>query len=159
SSGDDARSGTSERECWRTLGKVNATTFSAGGRILFKSRGVWTGQLWPKGSGSAEHPIVIDKYGGSVLPVINGAGVAEDAFLLKNQEYWEVRNLEITNTGSTPGVRRGVHVVAENVGELHHIYLRDLKIHDVNGNLKEKVNGGINYSSIGDTKPSRFIDL
>ena len=158
-SGDDTHLGVAPDTAWKSLDKVNATTFHPGDRILFKSGGVWTGQLWPKGSGTAEHPITIDKYGEARLPVINGAGLAEDTVRLKNQEYWEVRNLEITNTGSTPAVRRGVHVVADNIGDLHHIYLQDLKVHDVNGSLKEKVNGGIHYSAIGDTQPSRFIDL
>jgi Right handed beta helix region len=79
--------------------------------------------------------------------------------LLKNQEYWEVRDLEITNIGPNPAERRGVHVVADNFGEMHHIYVRSLTIHDVNGVDADKVNGGIHYSAIGDTKPSRFVDL
>jgi parallel beta helix pectate lyase-like protein len=162
-SGDDANTGTSPQHSWRTLTKVNSTTFHPGDRILFKSGSSWTGQLWPKGSGTAEHPIVIDKYGdkdgGDAKPVINGAGVAEDAVLLKNQEYWEICNLEITNTGAAPAARRGVHLVAENSGELRHIYLQNLTIHDVNGIDSDKVNGGIHYSAIGDIKPSRFVDL
>jgi hypothetical protein len=52
-----------------------------------------------------------------------------------------------------------VHVVAENSGDLHHIYVQHLTVHDVNGDFKEKVNGGIHYSSVGNIKPSRFIDL
>lgn len=158
-SGDDSNSGGSPDSAWKTLTKVNATTFHPGDRILFKSGGSWTGQLWPKGSGTSEHPIVIDKYDGDALPVINGAGLAEDAVLLKNQEYWEIRNLEITNKGATRALRRGVHVVAENSGDLHHIYLQNLTVHNVNGAFEEKVNGGIDYSAIGDTRLSRFIDL
>jgi hypothetical protein len=157
--GRDDNSGTANDHPWKTVAKVNATDFHPGDHILFKSGGTWTGQLWPKGSGTAEHPITIDKYDGDALPVLKGAGLAEDAVLLKNQEYWEVRNLEVTNTGATPSLRRGVDIVAENFGELHHIYLQDLKVHDVNGSLKEKANGGIHYRSIGDIKPSRFIDL
>jgi len=159
SAGQDSNSGTSPRDPWKTLSKVNATTFHPGDRILFQSGGVWTGQLWPKGSGVAGHPIVIDKYGGDVLPLINGSGVAEDAVLLKNQEYWEIHNLAVTNTGSTAGVRRGVNLVAENSGDLHHLYLEGLNIRDVNGSLQDKANGGISYHAVGDVKPSRFIDL
>jgi len=158
-SGADANPGTSPRAAWKTLDKVNATTFHASDRILFKAGNSWTGQLWPKGSGTAQHPILIDHYGGDVLPAINGAGLAEDAVLLKNQEYWEIRSLVITNTGSTPGVRRAVNLVAENCGELHHLYLEDLHIRDVNGSDKDKANGGISYHAIGDVKPSRFVDL
>jgi hypothetical protein len=158
-SGNDDSDGISVATAWKSLAKINATEFHPGDRILFKSGGIWSGQLWPKGSGAADHPIVIDKYGGDDLPLIIGGGLAEDAVLLKNQEYWEIRNLEITNTGSAPALRRGVHVVAENIGDLHHIYLQNLVVHDVNGSFQEKVNGGIHYSSIGDSKPSRFIDL
>jgi hypothetical protein len=157
--GDNANSGTSPEHPWRTLNKVNATTFAPGDRILFKSGETWTGQLWPKGSGNENRPIVIDKYGGEAKPVINAAGQAEDAVLLRNQEYWEINNLELTNTGDKPAVRRGVRVDADNCGDLHHIYLRSLTIHDVNGVDSDKVNGGLHYTSEGDIKPSRFVDL
>ena len=157
--GNDDATGESATQAWKTLAKVNSVTFHPDDRILFKSGGVWMGQLWPKGSGTAEHPVVIDKYGGDVLPLISGAGLAEDAVLLKNQEYWEIRNLSVTNTGSGNAVRRGVHVVADNFGEMHHIYVQGLNIRNVNGSEEEKVNGGIDYTAIGDSKPSRFVDL
>jgi hypothetical protein len=157
--GDDHRSGTAPATAWKTLAKVSGTVFDPGDCILLKSGSSWTGELHPKGSGTEQHPIVIDKYGGEAKPVINGAGQFEDAVLLKNQEYWEINNLEITNKGTTLGPRRGVHLVAENFGEVHHIYLRGLIVHDVNGVDNDKVNGGINYSAIGGSKPSRFVDL
>ena len=158
-SGNDDDSGTSLSTAWKTLARVNATVFSPGDRILFKSGSTWTGQLWPKGSGTERQPIMIDKYGGEPKPVINGNGKAEDAVLLKNQEYWEIRSLEVTNTGTSPGVRRGVRVVAEDYGDAHHIYVDDLDVHDVNGNNEMKENGGITYHCVGDKKPSRFVDL
>lgn len=157
--GNDAGSARSPDAAWKTLAKVNATTFSPGDRILLKAGSTFTGQLHPQGSGTAQQPITIDKYGGEAKPVIHGAGEAEDAVLLKNQEYWEINNLEITNWGSTPGPRRGVNVIAENSGDLHHIYIRNLDIHDVNGIDTDKANGGIMYHCVGDTKPSRFVDL
>jgi hypothetical protein len=157
--GNDHRVGTSSTSAWKTLAKVNATTFRPGDRVLLKSGGSWTGQLYPKGSGTENHPIAIDKYGGDVKPIIKAEGQNEDAVLLKNQEYWEINNLEITNTGTHPGVRRGVNLIAENSGDLHHIYLRNLYIHDVNGSDEDKVNGGITYHCTGDSKPSRFIDV
>jgi hypothetical protein len=157
--GDDANVGTKPDAAWKTLEKVNATTFRPGDRILLRSSSVWRGQLWPKGSGTERYPITLDMYGGGVKPVINGDALFEDAVLLKNQEYWEIENLEITNTGRERAVRRGVHVALENFGEAHHIYLRSLTIHDVNGVDNVKPNGGINYTSVGDHKPSRFVDL
>jgi hypothetical protein len=157
--GDDKNGGTTAASPWKSLSRVNATTFSGGDRILFKSGGTWIGQLSPKGSGIEQHPIVIDKYGGEAKPIINAAGTAEDAVLIKNQEYWEINNLEVTNTGSTPGTRRGVRLVADNYGDVHHIYVRGLDVHDVNGSDAVKENGGITYNCAGESKPSRFVDL
>ena len=157
--GNDDNSGTTPANAWKSLAKVNATTFLPGDRILLKSGSVWKGQLWPKGSGVEGRPITVDMYGGGVRPVIQGSGLAEDAVLLKNQEYWEIQNLEITNTGSTPSIRRGVHLAVENYGDAHHIYIRRLTIHDVNGVDSVKHNGGINYTCSGEQKPSRFVDL
>ena len=157
--GDDSKAGTSPTMAWKTLEKVNAATFLPGDHILLRSGSVWRGQLWPKGSGAEGHPIVVDTYGGGVKPVINGGGLFEDAVLLKNQEFWEIANLEITNTGTERAKRRGVHAALEDYGEAHHIYLRSLTIHDVNGADDVKPNGGIDYTSTGDHKPSRFVDL
>jgi hypothetical protein len=157
--GNDENSGTSPQAAWKSLAKVNATSFLPGDRILLRSGSVWRGQLWPKGSGSEGHPIQVDTYGGGVKPIINGEGLAEDTVLLKNQEYWEIGSLEITNTGAARAIRRGVHVAVENFGDAHHIYLRSLTIHDVNGIDTQKPNGGIDYTCVGDRKPSRFVDL
>ena len=157
--GKDSNSGTSPAAAWQSLDKVNATTFQPGDKILLKSSSVFHGQLWPKGSGTEDHPIIIDMYGGGVKPVISGEGKVEDAVLLKNQEYWEIQDLEITNSGGSPAAHRGVHLALENYGEAHHIYLSNLTIHDVNGIDSVKTNGGIDYTSDGPKKPSRFIDL
>jgi hypothetical protein len=157
--GNDANNGRSLGTAWKTLDKVNGTAFQPGDNILLKAGSRWDGQLWPKGSGAAGRPILLGRYGEGENPLIRGNGAVEDAVLLKNQEYWEIRDLDITNHGGSRAMRRGVHVVAENCGDLHHIYVRNLTIHDVNGSFEDKVNGGIHYSAVGDSKPSRFIDL
>ena len=157
--GDDTRSGISPDSAWKSLSKVNGTVFSPGDKILFKAGSTWEGQLWPKGSGRDGFPITIDKYGDGPKPIIHCEGEAEDAVLLKNQEYWEIQNLEITNTGAGEAKRRGVHVASIDYGDMRHIYLRSLTIHDVNGIDSDKVNGGIHYTSHGDARPSRFVDL
>jgi hypothetical protein len=157
--GNDTNAGTSSEAAWKSLTKVNSTSFRPGDRILLRSSSVWEGQLWPKGSGVEGKPITVGTYGGGGKPVINGEGQVQDAVLLKNQEYWEIEDLEITNTGPQRGERRAVHVALENYGEAHHIYIRSLTIHDVNGVDNVKPNGGIHYTSVGDKKPSRFIDL
>jgi hypothetical protein len=157
--GNDANDGTSREKAWKSLEKVDATVFHPGDQILLKSGCAWSGQLWPKGSGTERAPIRVSTYGVGVKPVINGDGKVEDAVLLKNQEYWEISNIEVTNHGEEPAVRRGVHVADENYGDMHHIYLRWLTVHDVTGTDKQKVNGGIQFTVSGEKKPSRFVDL
>ncbi|MGO4548913.1 Ig-like domain-containing protein [Paenibacillus sp. 2TAB23] len=136
--GSDENAGTSPEEAWQTLDKVNANPFQPGDAILFKAGGAWSGMLSPQGSGSDGEPIVIDKYGEGEKPLIAGDG-ADAAIYFYNQEYWEVRNLEITNFAELPGQRRGIHVSGDsgndwsNMREYKHFVFEFLEIHSVKG--------------------------
>ncbi len=147
--GDDGNAGTSAASAWKTLNRVNATTFLPGDSILFKAGGVWQGTLYPKGSGVDGRPVRIDKYGDGPKPLIAGNG-ADAAVYFYSQEYWEVRNLEITNYAATPGERRGVHVAGNSGGwnnpkVYRHFVFEHLDIHHVKGSLAMDYahNGGI----------------
>ena len=163
--GNDARDGRTIATAWRSLEKINATTFLPGDSLLLKSGGVWTGQLAPKGSGDSLRPIVIDKYGSGAKPLIEGGGITgTGAVYLYNQQYWEINNLEVTNDAAAPGDRRGVYVAAANYGIVHHIYLRNLNVHRVRGlvgnNDPEKRTGGIGIETTSDaTVPTRYDDI
>jgi parallel beta-helix repeat protein len=136
--GNDANAGTSPATAWQSLSKVNDTTFQPGDAILFRAGGIWSGMLHPKGSGSDGLPIQIDKYGDGHKPLIAGDGV-DAAIYFYNQEYWEVRNLEITNNAADPGQRRGIHVSGNsgddwsNMREYKHFVFENLDIHSVKG--------------------------
>jgi hypothetical protein len=139
-SGNDSNSGTSSSSPWRTLAKVNGTTFQPGDQILFKTGGVWTGQLHPLGSGSSGSPIVIGKYGSGVRPLIQGNGTVADTVLLENQQYWEINDLEVTNNaGSSPfdlGDYRGIHITGVDYGgTLNHIYINNVYVHNITGEV------------------------
>jgi len=157
--GNDQNTGSTPQKPWKSLSKINATTFAPGDTILLKAGSVWEGQLWPKGSGSPSQPIRLGRYGEGPKPAIAGKGLVEDAVLLRNQEYWEIEDLDVSNHGAKSGVRRGVHVAVENFGEAHHILLRRMTVHDVNGIDDLKANGGVIYTSEGNRKASRFLDL
>lgn len=158
--GNDAFTGISPSSAWQSLDKINATIFSPGDSVLFKSGGVWSGMLWPKGSGALGKPITIDRYGVGNKPLFNGSGRVTNVVYLYNQEYWQIRNLEITNRGSgPPTIRRGVYIVGEDFGTLHQINLTDLVIHDVNGTLDDKDNGGIFIEIKGNKTATRFDGL
>lgn len=162
--GNDTNSGTSESSAWKTLDKVNSVVFEPGDNILFKSGGMWTGRLKPQGSGAEGAPIKIDKYGGDVKPIINGSGSnILDGYnegctiLLYNQEYWEIRNLEITNTSTSSNAAcEGIWVIAKDFGTADHFVIEDCYIHNLTSNWRAstKLNvldsGRFTDSQVGD---------
>jgi hypothetical protein len=162
--GNDDASGTAPAQAWRSLKRVNTHTFQAGDRLLFKAGGRWTGQLRPRGSGQlvegTPQPIVVDRYGEGPMPRLDGEGLALDTLLLCNVEFWEVRNLELTNQGTNRVPwRTGVRIVADGFGPMRHIWLQKLFVHDVNGDLRKDREGcGIYFESRGGNG-SRFDDL
>ena len=157
--GSDGNGGTSETDAWQSLAPVNSFTFQPGDRVRFRSGGIWTGQLWPKGSGADGNPIVLDAYGTGPAPIIEGAGT-NHAVKLYNQPFWELHELEITNVGpGTNTVRDGVYIGAEDVGALRGVRLSGLHIHDVAGTLATKHNGGIHVDVNGFTVPTWYDGL
>ena len=141
--GNDSNAGTSTSAPWRSLSKVNSKTFQPGDTIRFESGDSWTGQLWPKGSGTDGAPISIDSYGTGAKPKIAGQGTVADAVRLNNQQYWEIRNLDVSNavpTGTTDGSKlgdfRGIGVHGDNGQTLHHFVIDSVDVHDVTGEVK-----------------------
>lgn len=163
-SGHDEANGLSEAQAWKTLARVNTQVFQGGDRILLKAGARYTGQLKPQGSGHLTNgqpvPIVLGKYGDGPRPRIDGEGRVLDTLLLRNVEFWEVQDLEITNLGTNREPwRTGVHLVADGCGKLRHLRLRNLFVHDVNGHLSKNREGcGIWFESRGG-KQSHFDDL
>ncbi len=159
--GDDANDGRAPERAWRTLERVNRMVFAPGDRILFRAGTRYIGRLWPQGSGGPGRPIAIACYGEGPRPRIDAEGRYPEAVRLHNVEYWEVRDLEITNTGEERAPHRtGVLVSIEDFGTAHDIRLRNLFIHDVNsGNRKEEGGGGIRWTNGGARVPSRYDGL
>lgn len=159
--GNDGYSGTSTDTPWKNLTEVNSRTFAAGDQILLKSGSVWTGQqLFPRGSGASGNPIVVDKYGTGALPAIQTQGAFPASVYLFNQKHWEFRNFEITNyTPNSPSLRRGVYIEARDYGTVDHIYLRNLYIHGVTGDISDKDNGGIFFEIDGVATQTKFNDI
>ena len=143
SGGSDQNAGTSIGAPWQSLAKVDATTFQPGDTIRFKAGDSWTGQLWPKGSGTSGTPIQIDGYGTGSKPQIKGAGTVADAVKLWNQHDWEIRSLDVSNNApatGTPGANlgdfRGIHVGGDNGTKLNHFVVDSVDVHDVTGDIK-----------------------
>ncbi|HEU0226745.1 MAG TPA: right-handed parallel beta-helix repeat-containing protein, partial [Arachidicoccus soli] len=170
---------------WKTLANVNKTIFKPGDKILFHAGQSWIGSIKPQGSGSLGKPITIGKYGTGKNPALHGDGKTEDAMCktfsafstisLFNQQYWTIRDLEVTNFDSTeeggkkldqwekdnlnnyanvvsPAPYIGTNsrkfailIQGNNVGELNNIHLIKLEVHGVNGDITQRHTGGIYF--------------
>lgn len=159
--GNDKNNGNTPEMAWRTLNKVNLTTFRPGSKILFKAGNIWIGQLRPGGSGAKNNPIIIDKYGDGPKPLIDANGKTGAVLSLHNQSYWEINNLELTNDAPEKGMRNGVDITAENAGIIEHIYLKNLYIHNIKGipGDNNRTSGIFIQVLSDDLKPTRFNDV
>lgn len=122
STGDDIATGLEPRSAWKSLEKLNATTFEPGDRILLESGDTWNGTtLHPLGSGTLGRPIILGSYGSTTAkPIINAedASLTMDTFnlikgtaaglapytevfytsvYLYNQQYWVIKGLDVSN--------------------------------------------------------------
>ncbi len=165
SAGNDGNDGGSPDTAWRSLEKASVVVLQPGDRLLLKSGSVWTGQLHPQGSGRAANRIVLDRYGEGPKPVIHGGGIAGGTVLLVNQQYWSIRNLEVSNQGSTAPKKMGILIRNNSVGTLAGVEVTGCDVHDVVGELANyrdgKESGGIvftiNASNL--SEPSKWDDV
>ncbi len=162
--GSDAAAGTSTTTPWKTLAKVNATTFGPGDSILFKAGQTWAGQLHPLGSGASGSPITIGAYGSGAKPLINGGSLPGGfgpgaAVYLYNQQYWTINGIAVKNNSGTDNFggkeeatwklqRHGILVYNNGAGLLNGITITNTTVSDVNGcftctGIEAHSNGGI----------------
>ena len=165
--GADSNIGTSENLAFKSLEKINAQRFIAGDSIFFKRGEKWTGVLKPKGNGKPGNSIYIGAYGKGNLPIIDAEGQKDEndflsaSILFFNQEYWEIRDLEVRNFEKgnplKPTKKAGILVLAKDIGTLHDFKFENLKISQVNGSLKTRTNGGLFINVIADAIPEKRI--
>ena len=134
--GSDDNSGTSESEAWKTLSKVNATTFQPGDAVLLKRGCTWkSSYLYPKGSGTADKPITVSTYGEGDKPIITdnfrklGERKLSATVYVYNQSYLTIEGLYITNTSRDTGDMFGVRVIADEGYSTVGCIIRDCTIY------------------------------
>ena len=102
-------------------------------------------------------------------------GNVSTCILLYDVEYIEISNIDMYNEGNyAPGEvynsksridRTGVAGIAENIGTVDHIYLRNLDVRNIEGNVRNKhmANGGIyllcHNPDNASTGPAKFDDV
>ncbi len=105
-------SGSNQPCPWKTVAKVNRSSFSAGDSILFKKGETWRESLLPPSAGVAGNVITIGAYGSGAQPIISGADSVTSWALYSGTTYkaaltnrprrvWH-RSTELTH-GAGPG--------------------------------------------------------
>lgn len=124
--GDDNNDGLSQSKPFKTLGKVTYLTKIPKMKVLLKSGAVFNGTLVLKElKGTPEKPFILDIYGGTERPTINGSG---DQVILIQDENVRVRNIRITNKTGT----RGIRIQAMTAGAKKNIEISGCRIEEVN---------------------------
>ena len=77
-SGSDANDGLSTDNAWKTISKVNSSSFNPADQVLFKRGEVWTERMLQVScSGTALYPIVYSHYGTGAKPLFLNADTLE----------------------------------------------------------------------------------
>ena len=88
--GDDTKDGQTVVTAWKTIAKVNGSTFAAGDQILFKRGEVWRESLVPPSSGMSGNSIKFDAYGSGDAPTITGyLPLAVAAWTVDSGNVWK----------------------------------------------------------------------
>jgi hypothetical protein len=126
----------SQAHPWNTLEAAQAHVFAPGDEIALARGTTCRGSFAPQGSGAEGKPIRLTAYGDGPRPRIVAPVDARQILQLFNQEYWQIDSLDLSGA-NTYGI-----FVSGDRGPLHHIYLKNLYVHDVRGGeLKHKDNG------------------
>jgi parallel beta-helix repeat protein len=109
--GNDANNGLSAETAWRTLAKVNATTFAPGSQILLRRGQVWQEGLVIPNSGEAGKPITVSAYGDGDHPVIDCASACDFGIFIDGKSHIRIDGLEFRNAE-----RYGMYIQAQGGG-------------------------------------------
>ena len=127
--------------------ELRESRFQPGDVIQFKRGKRFKGMFAPRGAGNKDAPVIIKAYGKGSRPRIDAGGANTAGLKLKNVQWWEVSDLEITNTDGSKkdqGDLFGIYVLIEKKeGVFKHIYIDDCDVHNINGNVAGKRRGGI----------------
>ena len=124
--GNDAATGLSESEAFKTFAPVESMRKTEGTKILLKRGCTFTGPLTLSAlNGTYEKPFIVDAYGEGDRPVITGS--TECAVLIEDDNI-RFRNIGITNkTG-----RRGIYIHPTRGGAIRNIEISGCRFDTIN---------------------------
>ncbi len=100
---DDTGDGLTEETAWKTLTKLNATTFVAGDIVKLHRAQTWTGMWTLLGSGAAGNIITISSYSTGALPIIDANSANAYALYFNGNDYVTVDGIDARN-GTTANI-------------------------------------------------------
>lgn len=139
STGDDANDGLSAEHAWKTLNKINISTFSTGDSILLKSGDAWNEPLVLRGSGSKEHPITVSSYGSGVKPVISwNAPYGGSVVTGHNLSHWTIKGLAVniltSSTLSWSNITAGINVIYDHAQRYENLRIEENDVYSAHYN-------------------------
>lgn len=142
--GANSNTGTSQGLAWRSISKVNSSTFNPGDKILFKRGESWNERLSIPSSGSSGNPIIFNAYGEGNKPIINGLNL-ESCVYINSKHYITIANLELKKAFHNLYIRNGsTNIIIDNCN-IHDAIYRGIYVFPA-GN--ENANGIISNCNI-----------
>jgi uncharacterized repeat protein (TIGR02543 family) len=86
--GNDGNSGLSTAAAWKTIAKVNTSSFAAGDRILLKRGQIWREQLVVPSSGVSGQPVIFGAYGTGNRPLLKGSDLMQNWTSAGSANIW-----------------------------------------------------------------------
>jgi hypothetical protein len=160
SGGNDAHSGQSPAQAWKSTVAVNAHQFQPGDHLYFHAGQEFAGMMRAAGSGTSAAPIVVASYSDGRPPRLVGEGGLATV-LLTDVSFWTLRDIEVTNDGREEGKRNGILLEATQSGEtVRGITIEHVHVYNVRGLTGEdnsaKDTGGIGIFAPALNSPARF---
>jgi hypothetical protein len=132
SSGDDSASGLAQEAGngagpWKSLAKVSATNLDPGDRVMLKCGDTWNEELFPKGNGTPQNPIIIGYYGKGAKPVIDRQDYNQDrvGLRLADQGGYKIVGIEFNRCMT------GIYAeYSDNCPTKKFIWIEDCYFHD-----------------------------
>jgi uncharacterized repeat protein (TIGR02059 family) len=97
SAGNDANNGLSTSTSWKTIAKVNSTSFLPGDIIYFNKGNIWNETLTVPTSGNSGAPITFSSYGTGVNPLIDANNSLDRCITLTGRSYIIIDGIDCKN--------------------------------------------------------------
>ena len=131
--GNDANTGTSPMQAWRTTARVSAARFQPGDRVLLAGGQVFKGGIWLRGNsqGTANQPITFRSYGAGRATIQSDTSFG---FYAHNTAGVEVRQLNFVGSGRVSNRNSGVIFYLDSTNaHLQHLRFDSLDVSGYRG--------------------------